>query len=189
MKKVFIFSSNLALYLTEIPVLALLAIVISVHDSATSIVKFYPLEIVLGGVALLIFVFFFRAVLISKDEIREIGRFSSRDKATIEEGKELVFTLAGKKHLTVELYESTNDAPSLPWAKDVCTNINLFRARTRGNKKAVRRVLLCFGVTPSDADAVLSSLPEKEIRFENVALRADAKHDVLIYRLRILQTL
>lgn len=189
MKKVFLFSSHWSVYLTEIPVLALLAIVISVHDSAPSIVKFYPLEIVLGGVALLILLFFFRAVQISRDEIREIGRFSSRDKATIEEGKILVFTLARKKHLTVELYERSDAAPALPWAGDVSGETNLFRARTRGNIKAVHRTLLCFGVSPEEADAVLKALPEKEIVFENVAIRAEVKHDVVIYRLRILQTL
>lgn len=189
MKKVFIFSSNLALYLTEIPVLALLAIVISVHDTSTSIVKFYPLEIVLGAVAILIVIFFFRAVLISKDEIREIGRFSSRDKATIEEGKELVFTLASKKRLMIELYEHTSDAPALPWAKDVSGDINLFRARTRGNLKTVKRVLLCFGITVTQAEFLLNNLPLEEIAYENIAVRAEEKHDVIIYRLRILQTL
>lgn len=189
MKKVFLFSSRLSVYLTEIPVLALLAIVISVHDTAPSIVKYYPLEIFLGAVAILIAVYFFRAVLISKDEIREIGRFSSRDKATIEEGKTLVFTLASKKRLTVELYEQGEDAPALPWATDVAGEINLFRARTRGGVKAVRRTLLCFGVSAEEADTVLETLPTKEILYENVAVSAEEKHDVVIYRVRILKTL
>ena len=189
MKKVFLFSSRLAVYLTEIPVLALLAIVISVHDTATSVVKYYPLEIFLGAVAILIAVFFFRAILITKDEIREIGRFSAREKATIEEGKILVFTLATKKRLTVELYENSDSAPALPWATEVSGSINLFRAHTRGDQRAVQRALLCFGLTKEEADAVLNRQPEKEEIYENVAVRTERKHDVIIYHLRMLKTL
>ena len=188
MKKIFLFSSNLALYLTEIPVLALLAVVISVHDTAPTIVKFYPLEIALSAVAILILLFFFRAVLISVDEIREIGLFTSRDKAMIEEKKTLVFTLASKKNMTVELYESSENAPALPWASDVSSEINLFRARTRGNEKSVRRVLLCFGLSVEEADAMINDPPAKEVAFENVAVSFEEKHDVTIYRLRVLKT-
>lgn len=189
MKKIFLFSSRPTVYLTEIPVLALLAIVISVHDTATSIVKYYPLEIFLGAVAILIAVFFFRAVLISKDEIRAVGWFSGRDKATIEEGKTLVFTLASKKRLTVELYEHSDNAPALPWAGDVSGDINLFRSHTRGDLKTVHRVLRYFGLTNDEADALLAELPEKEVAFENVSVSAEAKHDVIVYRLLVLQTL
>lgn len=189
MKKIFFFSSRPWVYLTEIPVLALLALVISVHDSATSIVKFYPLEIVLGGVALLILIYFFRAVQISKTEIRAIGRFSSREKATIEEGKKLVFTLASKRRLTVELFESSDAAPSLPWASGVCNDINLFRAKTLGTIKSVRKVLIYFGLSADEADALIANPPKEEILFENIAVLAEEKHDVLIFKLRMLQTL
>lgn len=189
MKKVFLFSSRLTVYLTEIPVLALLAFVISVHDTAPSVVKYYPLEIFLGAVAILIVLYFFRAVTITKDEIRALGLFSSRDKVTIEEGKTLVFTLASKKRMTVALYESSDGTPSLPWAADVASEINLFRARTRGNQKAVRRALILFGVSKEEAEAVLNTLPEKEVAFENIAVIAEQKHDVTIYRLRVLTTL
>ncbi len=189
MKKVFLFSSRLRVYLSLIPVLTLLGIVISVHDTATSIVKYYPLEIALGALAVLIVLFFFRAVLITKDEIRQIGLFTNREKAMIDEGKTLVFTLASKKRLTIELYGGTDSAPSLPWAGDVCGEINLFRSKTLGAARAVRTTLLCFGVCPEEADEILAKAPEKEISFENVAVRAEKKHDVLIYRIRILKTI
>ena len=189
MKKVFLFSSRLRVYLSLIPVLSLLGIVISVHDTATSIVKYYPLEIALGALAVLIVLYFFRAVLITKDEIRQIGPFTNREKAMIDEGKSLVFTLASKKRLTVELYGGTDSAPSLPWAGDVCSEINLFRAKTLGTAKAVRATLLCFGVCAEDADAFLSQESENEVCFENVAVRAEQKHDVKIYRIRILKTI
>ncbi len=189
MKKIFLFSSRLWVYVTEIPVLAMLTLVISVHDSATSIVKFYPLEIVLGGVALLILIYFFRAVQISKSEIRAIGRFSSREKATIEEGKKLVFTLASKRRLTVELFESSDGTPSLPWASGVCNDINLFRAKTLGTAKSIRKVLIYFGLSADEANALIKNPPKKEILYENIAVRAEEKHDVLIFELRMLQTL
>ncbi len=189
MKKVFLFSSHLWVYLSLIPVLTLLGIVISVHDTATSIVKYYPLEIALGALAVLIVLFFFRAVLISKDEVRQIGLFTDRDKAMIDEGKMLVFTLASKKRLTVELYESADGAPVLPWAGDVCAEINLFRARTLGDERSVRRALLCFGVSTEEADGIFSKIPEKEVFFENVSVCAEQKHDILIYKIRILKTL
>ena len=189
MKKIFLFSSRLWVYATEIPVLLMLALVISVHDSATSIVKFYPLEIALVAVAVLIVLFFFRAVQITKKDIREIGRFSSREKATIEEGKRLVFTLASNKRLMVELYESADGTPSLPFAGGVCSDINLFRAKTLGNTKAVRKTLIYFGLTATEADTILSDLPAKETNFENVAVRAEKKHDVTIFHIRMLKTL
>ena len=189
MKKIFLFSSRLWVFATEIPVLAMLAIVISVHDSAPSIVKFYPMEIALAAVAALIVVFFFRAVQISKKAICEIGRFSSREKATIEEGKRLVFTLASKRRLTVELYESTNSAPSLPFASGVCSDINLFRAKTLGNIKTVRKTLIYFGLTAAEADALIENPPKEEKSFENIAVRAEEKHDVCIFHMRMLKTL
>ena len=147
MKKIFLFGSHLWLYLTEIPVIFLLCVVISVHDTGPAIVKFYPLEIALGSLAVFIVIFFFRGVIISKDEIRQVGRFTPRYKSMIEEGKTLVFTLFSKNNLTVELYERDDAAPSLPWAGDVAGEINLFRARTIGNHRAVRRTLILFGLT------------------------------------------
>ena len=189
MKKIFLFSTRLRVFLTEIPLLVLLGIVISVHDSAPSIVKFYPLEILIGAVCFLIAVYFFRAVLISEDEIRQLGRFSSRDRATIEEGKTLVLTLAAKKLLTVELYENDESKPTLPFASEYAGRINLFREKTRGNKKTVRRILVFFGLDATEADLVIEELPKQEISFETVAVRAEKKHDVLIFYIRMLETL
>ena len=189
MKKIFLFSSRLWVYATEIPVLLMLALVISVHDSATSIVKFYPLEIALVAVAVLIVLFFFRAVQITKKDIREIGRFSSREKATIEEGKRLVFTLASNKRLMVELYENADGAPSLPFAGSVCSDINLFRAKTLGDTRAVRKTLIYFGLTAAEADALIENPPKEEAIFENVAVSCEKKHDVSVFSLRMLATL
>ena len=189
MKKIFLFSSRLWFFATEIPVLALLAVVISVHDTATTLLKFYPLEIALAAVAVLIVVFFFRAIQISKAEIREIGRFSSREKATIEEGKTLVFTLASNQRLMVELYESADSAPSLPFASGVCSDINLFRAKTLGNIKTIRKVLIYFGLTASEADTLIQNPQKKEAIFENIAVQSEEKHDVTIFRIRMLKTL
>ena len=187
--KIFMFGTRLRVFLTEIPLLVLLAIVISVHDSAPSIVKFYPLEILIGGVMVFIVIYFFRAIVIKKDEIRMLGRFSSRDRATIEEGKTLVLTLAARKHLTVELYESADSAPALPFAGEHAGRINLFRERTLGDKRNVRLVLLCFGLTAEEADAILAQPPKKEIDFGSIAVRAEEKHDVLIFYIRMLETL
>lgn len=191
MKKIFLFSTRLRVFLTEIPLLVLLGIVISVHDSefAPPFVKFYPLEILIGAVCILIVVYFFRAVLISKEEIRQIGRFSSRDRATIEEGKTLVLTLAEKKHLTVELYESDESKPALPFASEYAGRINLFREKTRGNIKTVRRILTFFGLDAIEAALVTEELPKKEISFETVAVRAEEKHDVTVFFIRMLETL
>ena len=189
MKKIFLFSTRFWLFLTEIPLLVLLGIVISVHDDAPTIVKFYPLEIVICAVAVFIVIYFFRAVLISKDEIRQIGRFSSREKATVEEGKTLVLTLAAKKNLTVELFESAEAVSALPFASEYAGQINLFRERTLGDKKTVRRILLYFGVDAADADRLIEKPPIKEEKFEAVAVRAEEKHDVLIFHIRMLITL
>lgn len=189
MKKIFLFGSHLWLYLTEIPVIFLLCVVISIHDTGPAIVKFYPLEIALGSLAVFIVIFFFRGVIISKDEIRQVGRFTPRYKSMIEEGKTLVFTLFSKNNLTVELYERDDAAPSLPWAGDVAGEINLFRARTIGNHRAVRRTLILFGLTGEEADALISEPPTKEISFENVAVRTEEKHDAFIYYIRLLNTL
>lgn len=189
MKKIFIFSSRLRVFASEIPVLALLFWVISVHDTATSIVEYYPLEIALSAIALLILVFFFRAVLISKDEIRQIGLFSSRSKATVEEGKTLVLTLAERRIMTAELFESSDAAPALPFASDVSGQINLFREKTLGTKNTVRRVLTLFGLSKDEAAGVIDGLPTKEIAFESVAVRCEEKHDVTVFYIRMLETL
>lgn len=189
MKKIFVFSTRLWYFISLIPVLSMLALVISVHDTAPTIVKYYPLEIALAALAVLIILFFFRAVLISKDEIRQLGRFTPREKAFIEEGKTLVFTLAEKKRMTIELFEASDGAPALPWAATVAGEINLFRARAIGDARTVRRVLCLFGVCASDADALLAQPPKKEVFFDNISVRSEEKNDALIYYLKILQTL
>ena len=93
MKNVYLFCTRIAVYLTELPVLILLWTAMRYNDRSEEIFKLYPLIVILSLAVIFILVYFFRLISVSRDEIRYLGIFSSRDSALITEGKTLVIKL------------------------------------------------------------------------------------------------
>ena len=110
------------------------------------------------------------------DEVRTVGLFSSRERVMINEGKTLSVTMLPKKKLMFELFGNDGVLAQLDWlvANDDGTipDINLFRAKTLGRKRAMYKVLKFYGVFERDlADAIING--EEKYEDELVCIYGD----------------
>ena len=164
MNYVFLFCSKLRVYLTEVPVLILLAIALRYNESSDELLKLYPLVIFLSLAVIFIAVYFFRAILISNSEIRLIGAFSSQDSADIAKDRMLTLTPVGGHSIRVELIGGADEEPAFEWMREENSahrDISLFRGKAIGGTGAIRRVLAHFGMPEGD------SFSEDGYSFEN----------------------
>ena len=152
-KSVFLFCTNPIMLLTELPLAALLTLAIVFNNKSAELLKLYPLITVISIFMIFLFIYFFRVIVISREEIKIIGKFSSGDQSIINEGKRLVLTLKPKRQMSVELFGNDGKAPELDWAKNdsnyVPKEINLFREKAFAGAWTARRVLGYFCV-PKD---------------------------------------
>jgi len=160
MKSVFLFCTKWWVYLTELPLIFLLALAIRYHSLSTELLKFFPLEILLSLLIIFIAVYFFRVISVSGEEIRIHGLFSSKDHAFITEGKTLVISLLPGHNLKLELYGEIGDTPIFDWMKstdylnrDIC----IFRGHAVGGKGSLKRILTYFGISSNEVDGILEN--------------------------------
>ncbi len=180
MKGIFLFCSRLRVYLTEIPVMIMLAITIFYNDQSTDLLKYYPLIVFLCLVIIFIAVYFFRLISITTDEVRYHGLFSSKDSAFITKDRTLKLSLHPRKSLRVELYGDAGKEPAFDWmkAEDVVhREICLFRGKAIGGRGSATKILKYFGV-PSDI--LTSDAFEKGFTFEDetISVNAVSENDI-----------
>lgn len=156
MKKLFLFSTKLRYFWTIIPAVFLLIVAIIYNDDVDSVFKLYPLIVALSGVIVFMLLYFYRAVIISHDDLRCVGRFSSREYSTIKPRNSLVITVMKRKRASIELY-GINDTKDFDWSSDDdAVEINLFRARTNASQKTIEKIITYFGFTGEEAHLALS---------------------------------
>lgn len=172
-KKTYLYCTRLRVYWVLIPILAILISSIIINPHITTFAKLYPLIIISSGGLIFTLIFLFRMIEISYQEIRHIGRFSPRDSAEITEGKTLVL-LPGKHGVVRLKLMAVDTLPEYSWMKKddgkprvVC----MFRGKTYGGKRNIRRVLKFFGVTPEDIDKIISE-DDFSGKFETVDVKA-----------------
>ena len=180
MKGTFIFSSRLRVYLTELPLIILLATAIHFHDASDSLMKFYPIEIAAAAGIMFIAVYFFRGVFLTTDEVRAIGLFSSRDHALIEKDMTLKIELKSRRRLTISLW-GNDGTPAFEWqtveeAKAV-GDVRLFSERAIGGRKAAKRILALYTL-PKDLLDKAVSVDGFEYSDESIAVRSAAENEV-----------
>ena len=149
MKSIFLFCTKLRFYLTELPVIILLAIALRCNESSTEPLKLYPLITVLSLAIVFIAVYFFRAITLTHEEIRYHGLFSSKDSALITKDKTLRITVLGKRRLRLELFGDAGESPAFEWMRQedvVHREICLFRGKAIGGMGTVSRILRNFGM-------------------------------------------
>ncbi len=189
MKGTVLSSTSPIMYATEIPVILLLAIVIKHNGNSGGPMKLYPLMIALIGAFIFIFIYLFRFISVSGEEIRSIGPFSTRDRALIDEGKTLTFTLRPHGKIRVELF-GYDDTPAFSWVKADERErkmVNLYRDRAVGGSRAVKRVLSYFDIPVSDIDTALSADFSRE--YENYELTSFVKDENRVISLTFFETL
>ena len=148
------------MYLTELPLIVLLVLTVRLNEHVTTPGKLYPLMITLILGILFIFVYLFRLVRISNEEVRSIGRFSSRDSAILNEGKTLILTVMPKSRLHVAVFGNDGTPPALDWAQGdeyEIPDIFLYREKAVGGAHTAIKILKYFDIPESDAEDILKS--------------------------------
>lgn len=191
MKPIYIYASRLRAFWVLFPMSLVLTLAIRFNPTSTNWLKLYPLIVFSAGAIIFTFVFLFRFISISYSEIKYIGRFTSRDSATVNEGKTLVIELLDKHRLNIQLYGNEGYNPEIKWlanengeAGDIC----LFRGKAYGNENVAVRILSHFGVNdPTDLESILSE--EKfSASYENVSVESGYENERRIIKIHFDKT-
>ena len=156
MRSLYFFYTKPRMYLTLIPLIAVLAVSIFNNSMMTGLVKLYPLILASAGGIVFIIVYLFRIVKLNTEEIRSIGPYSSKEFVTLEEGKTLVMILRPKHKLKLEV-TGRSDGGIYSWSEGEDEHdINLYRDIVNGGKRTVSRILRYYGVSDEDARELIS---------------------------------
>ena len=189
MKKKYLFCTKLWFYLTEIPLALLLAVTIYYGPMTEGVFKLVPLMVALIFTMLFILVFFFRIIVISYEEVRYRGPFSSRDRAFINKDKTLIITMYPHGNLDVDLFGNDGQPPMFAGLKDEPPiDIYLFRGRTIGYRGTVKSILRYFDIPLDDANQALRN-DTFFGEYEQISFSAEKKEDIRELRIKFKETI
>ena len=164
MKKIYLFCTRLRAYWMLLPLGGILALGIIFNGEDAGLLHLYPLIIasILG--ICFVLVYFARFISISFDTVKYIGPFSSKDRATVK--KDRTFNIRMLPHGKIKISLWGDDGPcDFSWLKpkegedaepdDKPRDICLFRGKTFGGKRTVKRILKYFGADKLDFDSIL----------------------------------
>ena len=160
MKKILIFPNTIwRPFLVALPLAFLLTVSIRMNPEVDTPGKLYPLIIFSAAAIIFTFLFYFRPVILSRDEIKSIGPFSSRDKAVINKDKTLILTERDRGMLSIDLYGNDGTNADLDWLKneDVAHDTYLFKSKVLGGISTMKNVLFFFGADEKSANRLLSA--------------------------------
>ena len=190
MKPIYIFASRLTALWVLLPMSIVLTLSVRFNDHVDGGVKLYPLIIFSIGAIIFTFVYYFRLIAISYSEIKYIGRFTSRDSATVNEGKTLVVEMLEKRRVSIRLYGNEGYNPEIKWLTnengehgDIC----LFRGKVYGGDEIAVRILLHFGVDIKDIDTILNEDGYNET-YENVTVMTETENSHKVVKIRFNKT-
>ena len=180
MKKLYMLSTKLWVYLIELPLLLLLCIASQLNSITESLLKFYPLITVLIMGMFFIFIYFLRGASLSYEEIRTWGLFSTRDSALISKDKTLYITLRPRRKINLSLW-GNDGTPAFDWQTEEDLNQGLLRqfsCNVIGGKRRAKKILKFFTVEKE----VLTALVQNEgENYENdaVSVTTERKNELL----------
>ncbi len=145
--------------LISIPLALLLAAAIALNNAVDTLLKLYPLIIFSILAMIFTFVYFFRVVSLSKEEIKVIGPFSSKDCSIINEGKTLIITRRRGNRISIDLFGNNGVNADLDWLKNEQTvrDIYLFKSKVVGGTNSIIRILRYLGIDEADASEIAAS--------------------------------
>ena len=158
MKKLFLFSTKLYYFWTVMPLAFILAVAIYLNNDVKTILKLYPMIILLSVVIIVNILFYIRGIRLTYDDARCLGLFSKKDYARYSKDSSLVITVLRHGRLLIEVFGFIEEGEiGYDWFdSDKSAEINLFRARTNGNFKTVKKILKYYGASESDAELALN---------------------------------
>lgn len=158
MKKLYFLCTRPWIYLTTLPLIAVFVLAIIYNGRADGIWKLYPLIITsaLGIVA--IFVYFFKFLTLTTDELATYAVFLSRDKAVINKDKTLIIGKESLTRIRLDLFGRDDEPPALDWVRDdesfLAREIYLFRSKVLGGVWCYPTILKYFGVPSNTAKSL-----------------------------------
>lgn len=191
MKKLFIFSTHPLMLLTTLPIAVVLTLAIIFNSSFDSFIKLYPLIIVSAAGIVFILIYLFRVIVITTDEIRIIGLFSSKDRAIINKGKSLIISQSRGGRVKVILFGNDGRRPALDWAqgKDFKpVDINLFKEIGYGGEALVKRVFRYFDIDEESTNALISN-DEYSVKLPLFEITKTLKDKKFEYKITFLETI
>ena len=147
------------MYWVLLPLLILLGAACYYNQFADNFLKLYPIITVTVGGIIFIVIYFFRGIKISYDEIRDVGLFSGRDSAMINEGKTLILKRVKHGRVEITLFGNDGVTAGLDWLKstgEAPRDISLFRGKAIGGNKTIRRIMRFFEIPEEDIEKALS---------------------------------
>ena len=173
MKPIYIYASRLRSFWVLIPMSIVLTLSLRLNADVDHWMKLYPLIVFCIGAMIFTFVYLFRFITISYSEIKYVGRFTTRDTATVNEGKTLVIELLEKRRIGIKLYGNEGYNPEIKWLtnpEEDSSDICIFRGRAYGGEGVGIRILAYFGVT--DAGDINAIFDDEEFQkaYENVTV-------------------
>lgn len=189
MKPIYLYASRLRAFWVLLPMSIVLTLSIRYNDASTQALKLYPLIIFSLAAIAFTFVYLFRFISISYSEIKYIGKFTSRDCVSINEGKTLVVELLEKSRVGIRLYGNEGYNPDIKWltTSEENADICIFRGKVYGNESVAVRILLSFGVTDGDVDKILSE-DGFSATYENVSVTSLTENSHRLIKIRFDKT-
>lgn len=189
MKSIYLLSTKLWVYLTELPILILLWVTISTNHLSEDVFKYYPLIIFLSFAVIFIMVYFFKMISISTDEIRYHGLFSSKDSAFIKENRTLIIRLTPGRNVRLELHGDAGAEAPFDWMKAedaIHREVCLFRGRVNGGSGTAKRILKFFSLPADKLDEAVTD----GFYYEDDAIRIESrkKNEIMEIALRFKTT-
>ncbi len=191
MKRIYILSMRLRSFWVMTPLTMILILSIMLNSRVDGPTRLYPLITISAGGIIFSLIYFFRAVMISYSEIKNIGRFSDRDGATIEEGKTLLLEFDKGSRVNIRLYGNEGYNPDIKWLTtddETGGEICIFRSKTYSGIYASDKILTYFGVDRADFSGIYA---DEDIvkEYENVTVSTSYEYEKKIIRIRINKTI
>ena len=176
--------------IVSLPMIFLFILSIRMNDTVDTPGGLYPLIIFSALATVFTYVFFFRPVILSRDEIKSIGPFSSRDKAIINEGKTLIITERRHGLVSIDLYGNDGTNADLDWLKNetVAHDTYLFKSKVLGGTSTMKSALLFFGAEADLIDTILAS-DDTEIEIYGLIISLSTKDCGKEMRIKFTKTL
>ena len=191
MKPLYIYASRLRSFWVLLPMSFVLMLAIRFNSISDHWLKLYPLIVFCSGAIIFTFVFLFRFISISFSEVKYIGRFTSRDSATVTEGKHMEIEMLEKRRVSIRLYGDGGYNPDIKWltndngeVDDIC----LFRGRAYGHESVARAILLHFGADAEDMNDIFESESFSKT-YEFVTVESTILNDHRLVKIRFDQTI
>ncbi len=189
MKRLYFFCTKIWYYITELPIILLLVIAALYNDKSSELFKLYPLIVFLSLTIVFIFIYLFRALRISYEDIKSIGLFSSRERVILKKGRTLKITMLKRHNLKIEVF-GKNEAPALDWVDPeeyIDKEFNLFRERMLGGEGSVKKILKYFGF-PEDCFEQALSYENFSFDTDKITLIAAEEYEMRTISLRFKET-